>query len=120
MTLEASILPLAAKISSAVVYPILTVACGAIASTVAHAIPWPLAADKAEAYTRWEATANATMDSALGRHGTIGTFGARQHPLSWFREQVLRLRLGLYPTDTFQYTSTTLYQVSYHIKYLFF
>jgi hypothetical protein len=29
-------------------------------------------------------------------------------------------RLGLYPIVTFQYISTTLYQVSYHIQYLFF
>jgi hypothetical protein len=28
--------------------------------------------------------------------------------------------LGLYPIATFQYSSTTLYQVSYHIQYLFF
>jgi hypothetical protein len=28
--------------------------------------------------------------------------------------------LGLYPIVTFQYSSTTLYQVSYHIQYLFF
>ena len=27
--------------------------------------------------------------------------------------------LGLYPIVTFQYNSTTLYQVSYHIQYLF-
>jgi hypothetical protein len=29
-------------------------------------------------------------------------------------------RVGLYPIVTFQYSSTTLYQVSYHIQYLFF
>ena len=29
-------------------------------------------------------------------------------------------RLGLYPIITFQYGSTTLYQVSYHMQYLFF
>ena len=28
--------------------------------------------------------------------------------------------VGLYPIVTFQYSSTTLYQVSYHIRYLFF
>ena len=28
--------------------------------------------------------------------------------------------LGLYPIVIFQYSSTTLYQVSYHIQYLFF
>jgi hypothetical protein len=28
--------------------------------------------------------------------------------------------VGLYPIVTFQYSSTTLYQVSYHIQYLFF
>ena len=28
--------------------------------------------------------------------------------------------LGLYPIVNFQYSSTTLYQVSYHIKYLLF
>ena len=56
-------------------------------STV-HAIPWPLAKDKTDAYNQWETTANTTMDSALGRYGTLGTFGARQHPLSWFQEQV--------------------------------
>jgi hypothetical protein len=28
--------------------------------------------------------------------------------------------LGLYPIVTFQYSSTTLYQVSYHIQYLVF
>jgi hypothetical protein len=31
-----------------------------------------------------------------------------------------RARLGLYPVVTFQYSSTALYQVSYHIQYLFF
>jgi hypothetical protein len=30
------------------------------------------------------------------------------------------LGIGLYPIANFQYTSTTLYQVSYHIQYLFF
>jgi hypothetical protein len=30
------------------------------------------------------------------------------------------VRLGLHPIVTFQYTSTTLYQVSHHIQYLFF
>jgi hypothetical protein len=29
-------------------------------------------------------------------------------------------RLGLYPIVTFQYRSTTLYQVPYHIRSLFF
>ena len=29
-------------------------------------------------------------------------------------------RLGSYPIVTFQYSSTTLYQVSYHIQWLFF
>lgn len=53
-----------------------------------HAIPWPLAQDKLRAYEEWEATANTTSDSALGRYGALGTYGARQHPLSWFREQV--------------------------------
>jgi hypothetical protein len=28
--------------------------------------------------------------------------------------------IGLYPIVTFQYSSATLYQVSYHIQYLFF
>jgi hypothetical protein len=28
------------------------------------------------------------------------------------------VELGLYPIVTFQYSSTTLYQVSYHIQYL--
>ena len=28
--------------------------------------------------------------------------------------------LGLYPIVTLQYSSTTLYQASYHIQYLFF
>ena len=28
--------------------------------------------------------------------------------------------VGLYPIVTFEYSSTTLYQVSYHIQYLFF
>jgi coatomer protein complex subunit gamma len=28
--------------------------------------------------------------------------------------------VGLYPIVTFQYSSTTLYQASYHIQYLFF
>jgi hypothetical protein len=30
------------------------------------------------------------------------------------------VRVGLYPIVTFQHTSTTLYQVSYHIQYMFF
>ena len=30
------------------------------------------------------------------------------------------VELGLYPIVTFQYSSTTLYQISYHIQYLFF
>jgi hypothetical protein len=37
-------------------------------------------------------------------------------------DQMLRrkVRVGLYPIVTLQYSSTTLYQVSYHIQYLFF
>ena len=31
-----------------------------------------------------------------------------------------RVSLGLHPIVTLQYSSTTLYQVSYHIQYLFF
>jgi hypothetical protein len=30
------------------------------------------------------------------------------------------VEIGLYPIITFQYSSTTLFQVSYHIQYLFF
>jgi hypothetical protein len=37
-----------------------------------------------------------------------------------FAQPDLGLRVGLYPIVTFQYSSTTLYQVSYHIRYLFF
>ena len=29
-------------------------------------------------------------------------------------------QVGLYPIVTFQYSATTLYQVSYHIQHLFF
>jgi hypothetical protein len=36
------------------------------------------------------------------------------------RDDVLKVLLGLYPIVTLQYSSTTLYQVSYHIQYLFF
>jgi hypothetical protein len=32
----------------------------------------------------------------------------------------IKVALGLYPIVTFQYSSTTLYQFSYHIQYLFF
>jgi hypothetical protein len=32
----------------------------------------------------------------------------------------MAVSLGFYPIVTFQYSSTTLYQVSYHIRYLFF
>ena len=54
-------------------------------------IPWPLPESKLAAFNAWEATANATMATALGRYGTIGTYRARQHPLSWFREQVMNV-----------------------------
>ena len=37
---------------------------------------------------------------------------AGQLPADW--------QVGLYPIVTFQYSSTALYQVSYHIRYLFF
>jgi hypothetical protein len=56
-----------------------------------HDIAWPLAESKLAAYDAWEATGNATMATALGRNGTIGTYRARQHPLSWFREQVMNV-----------------------------
>ena len=36
------------------------------------------------------------------------------------RGERLPRHLGLYPIVTFQYRSTTLYQISYHIQYLFF
>ena len=36
------------------------------------------------------------------------------------RVEAAAARLGSYPIVTFQYSSTTLYQVSYHIQYLFF
>jgi hypothetical protein len=32
----------------------------------------------------------------------------------------MAVELGLYPIVTSQYSSTTLYQISYHIQYLFF
>ena len=32
---------------------------------------------------------------------------------------VVGLKVGLHPIVTFQYSSTTLYQVSYHIRYVF-
>ena len=39
----------------------------------------------------------------------------------WAAHYEHRIRqVGLYPIVTFQYSSTTLYQVSYHIRYLFF
>jgi hypothetical protein len=36
------------------------------------------------------------------------------------RGRVAVVRVGSYPIVTFQYSSTTLYQFSYHIQYLFF
>ena len=53
------------------------------------------------------------------------------HPLRWgfmtagrickdMAQAILIAQVGLYPIVTFQYSSTTLYQVSYHIRYLFF
>ena len=35
-------------------------------------------------------------------------------------ESTRSVGVGLYPIVTFQYSPTTLYQVSYHIQYLFF
>jgi hypothetical protein len=49
---------------------------------------------------------------ALARAGAGGR--ARRAP------KPLNLEVGLYPIVTFQYSSTTLCQVSYHIQYLFF
>ena len=46
--------------------------------------------------------------------GRLGAAGARA------REARDHRRLGLYPIVTLQYSSTTSYQVSYHIQYLFF
>jgi hypothetical protein len=39
---------------------------------------------------------------------------------AWFAAAGGVARVGLYPIATLQYSSTTLYQVSYHIQYLFF
>ena len=37
-----------------------------------------------------------------------------------FTRSIGDLQVGSYPIVTFQYSSTTLYQFSYHIQYLFF
>jgi hypothetical protein len=46
--------------------------------------------------------------------------GGGQHKAVADEEAEAEVRLGIYPIVTFQYSSTTLYQVSYHIQYLFF
>jgi hypothetical protein len=38
-------------------------------------------------------------------------------PASWCARSAARAHLGLYPIVTLQYSSTTLYQVSYHINH---
>jgi hypothetical protein len=54
---------------------------------------------------------------------------APSRPLTAFDAETVRAgecpiatpaRVGLYPIVTFQYSSTTLYHISYHIQYLFF
>ena len=47
----------------------------------------------------------------------LGQRWAKKDLLLYFDRMV---RLGLYPIVTFQYSSTTLFQISYHIQYLFF
>jgi hypothetical protein len=53
-------------------------------------------------------------EGLLGGHGLVARVA--RHPALPPRAE----DLGLYPIVTFQYSSTTLYQVSYHIQYLFF
>jgi hypothetical protein len=69
--------------------------------------------DGAKGLVVWYAqTAPGWMDCALARRSIRLTFrGAREEGAA---------EVGLYPLVTFQYSATTLYQVSYHIQYLFF
>ena len=55
------------------------------------------------------------------RAHTVYKFGlsAESVEARWFWA-ILEAELGLYPIVTFQYSSTTSFQVSYHIQYLFF
>jgi hypothetical protein len=57
----------------------------------------------------------------------LGAHGGAEGPARGERGQVQRgrrhdyhLLVGYYPIATSQYSSTTLYQVSYHIQYLLF
>jgi hypothetical protein len=46
--------------------------------------------------------------------------GARLHCLGHTAEMPAAVRLGLYPFVSSQHSSTTLYQVSYHVQWLDF
>jgi hypothetical protein len=57
-------------------------------------------------------TRNPTQVAAAG-------VSSRASMIAYKRAVQGALGLGLYPIVTVQYSSTTLYQVSYHIQYLF-
>ena len=52
-------------------------------------VPWPLAAEKKAAYFSWEAAVNATINSGLGRNGTLTSFS--HSSVSHWREQVMNV-----------------------------
>ena len=54
------------------------------------------------------------LPAAAGRASAAGRAAAPRGA------QLFAEAVGLYPIVTFQYSSTTSYQVSYHIQYLFF
>ena len=65
------------------------------------------------------------MGDLEGKLGLLrATIGPDTPRPDWARANetfsVLEVGVGLYPIVTFQYSSTTSYQVSYHIRYLFF
>ena len=76
---------------------------------------------KLRAYFEW-GKADARMVAINPWH-----FNRRRHPqngppcdMELGAADIPGVVVGLYPIVTFQYRSTTLYKVSYHIQYLFF
>ena len=52
----------------------------------------------------------------FGGHGCGLVEGWGRPAMAWLAERQYGVAVGLYPIVTFQYCSTTLYQVSYHIR----
>jgi hypothetical protein len=58
----------------------------------------------------------AVLEHAVDHDGVVPAVAAVDEPAAAWR----RCRVALHPIVTFQYSSTTSYQVCFHIQFLFF